>query len=134
MVDLAQHSTMAQDLSLGRRLALFAWLSSPESVPLTTLHSSQIPSEENAWSGQNYTGYNSPQMDRLIDSIERELDPEKRRLLWAELQDLYATDLPAIPLYWRASNFILPKQLKGVEPTGHQVTTTRTIENWTWEE
>ncbi len=115
-------------------LALFAWLSSPESVPLTTLHSSQIPSEENAWTGQNYTGYNNPEMDRLIDSIERELDPEKRRQLWAELQDLYATDLPAIPLYWRASNFILPKQLKGVEPTGHQVTTTRTIENWTWEE
>ena len=115
-------------------LALFAWLSSPEAVPLSTLKSDQIPSEENAWTGQNYTGYANPEMDRLIDEIERELDREKRKALWAELQRIYAEDLPAIPLYWRASAFILPKQLKGVEPTGHQATTTRSIENWTWEE
>lgn len=115
-------------------LALFAWLSAPEAVPLTTLRSDQVPSEENAWSGQNYTGYANPEMDRLIDAIERELDREKRKRLWSELQHLYAEDLPAIPLYWRASSYILPKQLKGVEPTGHRATTTQRIEDWTWEE
>jgi peptide/nickel transport system substrate-binding protein len=115
-------------------LALFAWLSAPEAVPLTTLRSDQVPSEENAWSGQNYTGYANPEMDHLIDAIERELDREKRKQLWSELQHLYAEDLPAIPLYWRASSYILPKQLKGVEPTGHRATTTQRIEDWTWEE
>ena len=34
-------------------LAMFAWSSSPESLPNTVLHSEHIPSKEN-WSGQNY--------------------------------------------------------------------------------
>jgi peptide/nickel transport system substrate-binding protein len=111
-------------------MAMFAWLSSPESVPLTTLRSDQVPSADNAWSGQNYTGYRNPEMDRLIDRIERELDRETRRGLWVELQRLYAEDLPALPLYWRAEPYVLPSWLAGLRPTGHQGTTTLWIEDW----
>ncbi len=110
--------------------AMFAWLSSPENVPRTTLHSDQIPSEENGWSGQNYTGFANPEMDALIDAIEVELDRDKRKALWPRLQRLYAEELPVIPLYWRAKAYILPKWLKGVRPTGHQGTTTLWIEDW----
>ena len=59
-------------------LAMFAWLSSPENVPRTTLHSEEIPSADNAWSGQNYTGYANPELDQLLDDLELELDREKR--------------------------------------------------------
>ena len=111
-------------------MAMFAWISSPESVPLTTLKSNQIPTEANGWSGQNYTGFQSPAMDELIDAIERELDFEKRKKLWAELQALYVEELPVLPLYWRANAFPLPKWLKGVRPTGHQLTTTLWVEDW----
>src|SRR5262245_15030054 len=38
-------------------LAMYAWVQSPQGVPRTTLHSKEIPSAENAWSGQNYPGY-----------------------------------------------------------------------------
>lgn len=111
-------------------MAMFAWISSPESVPLTTLSSTQIPTEANGWSGQNYTGFNNPEMDALIDGIERELDFERRKELWARLQVLYTEELPVLPLYWRANAFPLPKWLKGVRPTGHQLTTTLWIEEW----
>jgi peptide/nickel transport system substrate-binding protein len=111
-------------------LAMFAWLSSPESVPRTTLKSDGIPTPENGWGGQNYTGYRSAEMDELIDTIEVELDREKRRTLWHRLQALYATDLPVIPLYWRANAYVLPKWLDGVRPTGHQGTTTLWVEEW----
>ncbi len=111
-------------------LALFAWLSSPENVPRSTLHCEQIPSAENGWGGQNYTGYCNPEMDALIDAIEVELDRARRAELWAELQRLYATDLPALPLYWRAQAFILPPWLEGVRPTGHMGTTTLWVEEW----
>lgn len=120
--------TVAQRRFAG--MAMFAWLSSPESVPRTTLHCEQIPSEENGWGGQNYTGYCNPEMDALIDAIEVELDREKRAALWAELQRLYATDLPALPLYWRAQAFVLPPWLEGVRPTGHMGTTTLWVEEW----
>jgi peptide/nickel transport system substrate-binding protein len=110
--------------------AMFAWLSSPESVPRTTLRSDQIPSADNAWAGQNYTGFRNPEMDQLIDRIEVELDRPKRQALWARLQRLYAEELPVIPLYWRANAYVLPKWLSGLRPTGHQGTTTLWIEEW----
>ena len=111
-------------------LAMFAWISSPENVPRTTLYSDQIPSEENGWSGQNYTGYANPELDRLLDDLERELDREKRRPMWAKVQEIYATDLPAIPLYFRADAHIWPLWLKGIVPTGHQYSSALWVENW----
>lgn len=111
-------------------LAMFAWISAPESVPRTTLHSDSIPSEENNWGGQNYTGYKNPEMDELLEKIELELDREKRKGLWHRLQTIYVTDLPVLPLYFRANSFILPNWLKGVEPTGHQFPTTLWVEDW----
>jgi peptide/nickel transport system substrate-binding protein len=111
-------------------MAMYAWSSAPESVPRTTLYSDQIPAAENNWAGQNFTGYASKQMDQLIDAIEVELDKEKRKALWRQLQQLYAAELPALPLFFRADSFILPPWLKGVEPTGHQYPTTLWVETW----
>jgi peptide/nickel transport system substrate-binding protein len=112
-------------------MAMFAWISSPESVPRTTLHSEEIPAEANNWAGQNNTGYRSAEMDGLIDAIETELDRDERARLWQRLQRLYTEDLPVIPLYWRANPYVLPKWLKGLRPTGHQFTTTLWVEEWT---
>ena len=42
-------------------------------------------------------------------------------------------ELPALPLFFRADSYILPKWLKGVVPTGHQVPSTLWIETWTSE-
>ena len=49
---------------------MFAWISSPEHVPRTTLHSEEIPTAENGWSGQNYVGYVNPEMDALIAYLQ----------------------------------------------------------------
>ncbi len=111
-------------------MAMFAWLSAPESVPRLTLHSTHITRAGNNWSGQNYTAYANPEVDRLLDAIETELDREKRRALWAQLQKTYAGDLPVIPLFFRADPFIIPKWLTGVVPTGHQDPTPYWVENW----
>ncbi len=111
-------------------LAMFAWISSPESVPRTTLHSESIPTEANNWAGQNYTGFSDPRVDDLIEAIELELDRDRRKALWQELQTIYATELPALPLYFRADAYVLPSWLKGVVPTGHQFPTTMWIEQW----
>ena len=118
------------DRRLFTGLVMFAWLSAPENVPRTTLHSEEIPSEQNGWSGQNYTGYQNPEMDRLLDALEVELDPAKRRPMWAEIQRIYATDLPALPLYYRADAHIWPKWLQGVRPTGHLNISTLWVEEW----
>ena len=51
-------------------LAMFAWISDPESSPRTTLHSTEIPNEDNNWVGSNYMGYRNSEMDELIDAVE----------------------------------------------------------------
>ncbi|HLS68850.1 MAG TPA: peptide ABC transporter substrate-binding protein [Kiloniellales bacterium] len=111
-------------------LALFAWISAPEQVPRSTLHSEEIPSEENGWSGQNYSGFSDPVVDELLEQIEGELDAEARQVLWHELQRIYAEELPALPLFWRASPQVTPNWLKGVRPTGHMVSASMWVEEW----
>lgn len=111
-------------------LAMFAWISAPESLPRTTLYSSMIPTEANNWAGQNYTGYVNPAVDALIDAIEVDLNRETRAVKWAELQRFYTEDLPALPLYFRADPYVIPKWLKGIRPTGHQSPTTLWVEEW----
>ncbi len=111
-------------------MAMFAWISAPENVPRTTLHSEEIPTEANGWAGQNYPGYRNPEMDQLIDAIEVELDRAKREAMWHRLQQIYAEDLPALPLYFRANPHIWPLWLDGVTPTGHQYASTLWVEHW----
>lgn len=111
-------------------LAMFAWLSSPQNIPRTILHSSMIPTEGNGWSGQNYTGYVNERMDTVIDDLELVCDEEENQKLWNELQVLYAEELPALPLYFRANAFILPKWLTGLRPTGHQFPSTIWVQEW----
>jgi peptide/nickel transport system substrate-binding protein len=111
-------------------MAMYAWISAPENVPRSTLHSNEIPSAANGWSGQNYSGYKNPEMDKLIDAVEVELDRAKRKALWHRIQAIYLDDLPAIPLFYRADPFIIPKWLRGVEPTGHQDPSSLWVETW----
>ncbi|MEH6637093.1 MAG: peptide ABC transporter substrate-binding protein [Halioglobus sp.] len=111
-------------------LAMYAWASWPEPTPRTLLHSTQIPSEENGYSGQNYTGFIDPEVDALIESIESTLDPDARLPLWARLQRIYAEKLPVLPLYFRTNVDILPKWLQGVRQPGHLMSTSQWVEEW----
>jgi len=114
-------------------LAMYAWVQQPEGVPRSILHSEEIPSAQNGWSGQNYPGYRNPDMDKALDAAERELDAAKRRGLFADIQRIHADDLPVLPLFFRVDPFVIPKPLKGVVPTGHLNSSTLWIEQWRWE-
>lgn len=110
--------------------ALFAWISAPESVPRTTLNSDEIPRAETNWSGQNFGAYRNPEMDALTVAIPEELDRDERFAMWRRLQAIYAEDLPAIPLWFRADAHIWPAWLEGVRPTGHLNPSTLWSEEW----
>ncbi|MBN4083194.1 peptide ABC transporter substrate-binding protein, partial [bacterium AH-315-B06] len=113
-----------------RDMVMYAWISAPKGVPRTTLHSTQIPSKDNGWSGQNYTGFNNKAMDKVLDEVELVCEEKANKALWRDLQRIYAEELPVLPLYFRANPFIVPKWLKGVRPTGHQFSSTLWIEDW----
>ncbi|WP_426956804.1 peptide ABC transporter substrate-binding protein [Muricoccus radiodurans] len=110
--------------------AMFAWISAPESVPRTTLHSEEIPTAATNWSGQNYPGYSNPEMDALLEALPQELDAERRRPMWARLQAITHRDLPALPLWHRADAHIWPTWLDGVRPTGNQYPSSLWVTEW----
>jgi peptide/nickel transport system substrate-binding protein len=111
-------------------LAMFAWSSGIESTPRQILSSGQIPTAANNWGGSDYTGFRNAAMDADIDAMERELDPAKRRGLWADMQRIYADQLPVLPLFFGSEAHIWPLWLKGVVPTGHNQTSTLWAEDW----
>lgn len=114
-------------------LAMYAWVSSPENTPRSTLHSSTIPSAKNGYSGQNQPGWSNPKVDKTIEDLEVEFDPKKRLELAWELQKLYTEDAPVIPLYYRSDVSVIPPNLKGYEVPGHQFHETGKIEDWNLE-
>ena len=73
------------------------------------------------------------ELDAALDGAERELNFEKRRALFADIQRIHAEDLPVLPMFFRVDPFVIPKPLKGVTPTGHLNSSTLWIEQWRWE-
>lgn len=111
-------------------MAMYAWISSPDNPPKSTLHSSEIPTEKNQWSGQNSGGWSNKKVDSILDAIMVEFDFAKRKALMAELQKIYVDEVPVIPLYLRAQIGVIPAQLTGFELTGHQFYSTLNVEHW----
>ncbi len=111
-------------------LAMYSWISIPESSPRSSLHSSMIPSASNSWAGQNYPGYKNPEVDHLIEKLEEELNPQQRAAYAKKIVEAYVKDIPVIPVYYRPTNCVIPKGLKGFRLSGHTFYETLTAENW----
>jgi peptide/nickel transport system substrate-binding protein len=111
-------------------MAMYAWTSSPDAPPRSTLHSAEIPSKENGWAGQNSGGWSNKEVDDLLVKIFTEFDFAKRKQMMARIQHLYVEEVPVIPLYYRAELVILPTNLKNMEMTGHQFYSTQRVEDW----
>ncbi len=50
--------------------------------------------------GNNFAEYRSAEMDELIDAQAQELDPEARRDLIFQAQEIFARDTPIFPSFW----------------------------------
>ena len=57
--------------------AMYAWIMGPTSNLYSIVNSSQIPSEKNGYSGQNYTAYSNPEVDELTSGILKMLDKDE---------------------------------------------------------
>lgn len=111
-------------------LAQLAWSSNPESPPTSTLATSGIPTAANNFAGANYPHFSHPAMDKLIDEVQRELDPAKRKPMWVEMQKIYTDELPVLPLYFRTDVYVVPKWLTGVIRPGQLPSNYFGVETW----
>lgn len=64
--------------------------------------------------GQNRTEYSNPEVDKLLAEARKELDKEKRKDLYEQIQKIIMEDAPWVPLYY--DNFVIAANanLKGI--------------------
>ena len=111
-------------------MEMYAWVSNVTESPLRTLATSQIPTTANNWGGANYPGFSDATMDADIAAADSELDQAKQKTIWADMQRIYAEQLPVLPLFYRAEPHVTPVWLRGYAPTGQGDLSTYWAENW----
>ncbi len=79
-------------------------------------HSTSFPPKR-----ANRGHYRNPRVDELIDQGRREVDPEKRKAMYAELQRIIADDLPYIHLWYLDNVVVHTPRVRGVHvsPSGN---------------
>jgi peptide/nickel transport system substrate-binding protein len=93
-----EFATFFSDVTHGAfQLYGLRWIGGNEDPDIFTLcfHSSRFPPN-----GANRGFYSNPKVDALIDQGRREVDPAKRKPVYAELQSILAEDLPYIDLWY----------------------------------
>lgn len=73
-------------------------------------HSSYIPSAKNLDAGLNRMRYRNPALDDLLDQGSREIDRDKRREIYAKVQDILAAEVPMLPL-WHPDNVTVARRV-----------------------
>jgi len=79
-------------------------------------HSARFPPQ-----GANRGLYSNPKVDSLIDQARRESDPDKRKALYAELQEILARDLPYVNLWYFDNVVVHTRRVRGLtlDPSGN---------------
>jgi peptide/nickel transport system substrate-binding protein len=67
--------------------------------------------------GANRGRYSNPRVDELIDAANAAPDDAARRADYVQLQQLLATDLPAINLWYRDNVAVMNKRIEGYKPS-----------------
>lgn len=78
-----------------------------DEVLYTAVHSSQMDV-------RNYSKYNNPKVDELLDTARVTLDDGERAALYQELLKILSDDVPMIPTIWNTKNIAADKDLQGV--------------------
>ncbi len=93
-----------EGLLFGRRFDLIEYAMSTDSIvpPCSWFTTAEIPNDINHWVGTNVTGYSSAQFDAACHNADLALPGEPAyAAAFQQAQQIFATDLPAIPLYYR---------------------------------
>lgn len=98
-------------------LQMFAFDSeTPEPDSYMKLYScNEIAQKENQWSKENLSRYCNPQYDALLEELNQELDPDRRKEIFVEMNDLLIEDVALIPLVHRSDPLAISNTLSDIE-------------------
>jgi peptide/nickel transport system substrate-binding protein len=112
--------------------AMYAWVMGPTSNLYSIVNSEQIPTEQNGWSGQNYTAYSNEEVDRLTSNILKMLDKQEIYNNLRIVQEHLSRDIPSLPLFYRVDISSRHKNIANFQPTGTSSPITWNASWWYW--
>jgi peptide/nickel transport system substrate-binding protein len=112
-VEAGGTTTLVRDLLEPRayQAALFAYSASQDPDPYPAWHSSQTGPD-----GRNISLLSDPRFDRLLEEARRTPDQARRSGLYGQFQQLFADEVPAIPLFSSVSLYVQRSSVKGARP------------------
>ncbi len=110
------------------QLVLYGWRAE---LPLVcgSWQSMRIPTEENDWYGENFSGYTSPDYDAACRRALSAVDNAAQWTALQEAQSLLTRDLPTLFLSWRPFWFVARPQVQGLQPDSSAYSTIWNIED-----
>jgi peptide/nickel transport system substrate-binding protein len=87
------------------------------------LHSRYIPAKGGM--GRNSIAYESAEVDRLLDAGVKEVDQDKRKVIYGRLEEVFAEDLPYLPIYHYVVIRATKAAVQGFEPNPN-------MQDYTW--
>jgi peptide/nickel transport system substrate-binding protein len=79
-------------------MACMRWKLPPLSPPINLMHSLAIPSADNNYFGNNFSGWDMNVVDRILDSMQRDAEPLHLQRLLSRIDKQLMSELPAFPL------------------------------------
>ncbi len=116
----------------GRRfdLSSFAWSAGTQIPPCDLYLSTEIPDEDNAWSGSNFSGFSNEAYDAACAQALRSLPgTAEYEAAHRETQLIFSEELPTLPLFTRLKIAVTRPEVLGFAPD-----TTEDSELWNIEE
>lgn len=93
-------------------LGAYSWVIPTDDPGGRTLFAcDQVPAATNGWAGQNYPGWCNPvASDAIIQATNPTLPQAVRRAYYSVVIEYLASDLPVLPLFWRANDDGTPSE------------------------
>ncbi|WP_291424481.1 peptide ABC transporter substrate-binding protein [Deinococcus sp.] len=98
-------------------LAMYAWSADPTLEGGDLFKSSAIPNAANGYSGQNNSGWSNAEYSKLQKQSETEFNAAARSKQFAQMQAIWAKELPSLPMYFRANPYTRVNDLVNYDMT-----------------
>jgi ABC-type transport system substrate-binding protein len=93
-----------------------------ESNQLASFSSAQIAGLQNRWTGRNRQGWSNPEYDRLVETFNNALEPDRRVDLRVQIAKLLSEEVPSIMMHYNLNPVVFVNSLQGPMQTAANAT------------
>ena len=79
----------------------------------------------------NYAGYSNPALDALLEQGRQELDIEKAKVIWKQVQEILQDDVPMFFAWYRPFLHVVAKRYAGYVDSNLDAGLFERVQDWT---